>query len=150
MKLNYKDFNKMTVKELCNLPGVGRTTAKRIAGFRPFRNNDDLFKVKGLGKKTLSGFGIEKPKKKKKKWYTIDGVDYPDFALAKDKRYGNIDLFWRIPKESREPVGEPTSFVLRMRRIDEKTRAEGPDGLRSRYVDNSYMWEPGFKFHWEK
>ena len=35
MKLNYKDFNKMTVKELCNLPGVGRTTAKRILGMRP-------------------------------------------------------------------------------------------------------------------
>jgi len=64
MKLNYKDFNKMTEKELCNLPGVGRTTAKRIIGFRPFRNNDDLFKIKGLGKKTLSGVGIEKKKKK--------------------------------------------------------------------------------------
>jgi DNA uptake protein ComE-like DNA-binding protein len=37
----------MTEKELCKLPGVGRTTAKRILGFRPFRNNDDLFKVKG-------------------------------------------------------------------------------------------------------
>ena len=150
MKLNYKDFNKMTVKELCNLPGVGRTTAKRIAGFRPFRNNDDLFKVKGLGKKTLSGLGIEKPKKKKKKWYTIDGVDYPDFALVKHKKYGHIDLFWRIPKEFWESVHEPTPYELRLRRIDEKTRAEGPDGLRSRYVDNSRMWEPGFKFHWEK
>ena len=60
MKLNYKDFNKMTVKELCNLPGVGRTTAKRIAGMRPYRTDDDLFKVKGLGKKTLKGVGIEK------------------------------------------------------------------------------------------
>ena len=49
MKLNYKDFNKLTEKELCKLPGVGRTTAKRILGFRPFRNNNDLFKVKGLG-----------------------------------------------------------------------------------------------------
>ena len=150
MKLNYKDFNEMTEKELCNLSGVRRTTAKRILGMRPFRNNNDLFKVRGLGKKTLSEFGIEKPKKKKKKWYTIDGVDYPDFALAKDKRYGNIDLFWRIPKEFRGPVGEPSSWLLRMRRIDEQTRAEGPDGLRSRYVDNSYMWEPGFKFDWEE
>jgi len=140
----------MTVKELCNLPGVGRTTAKRILGMRPFRNNNDLFKVRGLGKKTLSGLGIEKPKKKKKKWYTIDGVDYPDFSLAKDKRSGNIDLFWRIPKGSREPVGEPTSYELRMRRIDEKTRAKGPDDIRSRYVDNSHMWAPGFKFHWEE
>ena len=150
MKLNYKDFNEMTEKELCNLSGVGRITSKRIKGMRPFRNNNDLFKVRGLGKKTLSGLGIEKPKKKKKKWYTIDGVDYPDFSLAKDKRYGNIDLFWRVPKEFRDPVGEPTSYELRMRRIDEKTRAKGPDDIRSRYVDNSYMWEPGVKFDWEK
>ena len=55
MKLNYKDFNEMTEMELCALPGVGRTTSKRIKGMRPFRNNDDLFKVKGLGKKTLNG-----------------------------------------------------------------------------------------------
>jgi hypothetical protein len=150
MKLNYNNFNEMTEKELCNLPGLGRTTAKRIIGFRPFRNNDDLFKIRGLGKKTLNKLGIEKPKKKKKKWYTVDGVDYPDFALAKDKRYGHIDLFWRIPKDSRESVREPTPYELRLRRIDEKTRAAGPDGLCSRYVDNSYMWKPGFKFDWEK
>jgi len=150
MKLNYKDFNNLSEKELCNIPGIGRTTAKRIVGWRPFKNNDDLFKIKGLGKKTLSGVGIEKVKKKKKRWYTIDGVDYPDFALAKDKRYGNIDLFWRVPKEFRESVRGPSDYELRMRRIDEKTRAEGPDGLRSRYVDNSYMFEPGFKFDWEK
>jgi|TARA_R110002020_G_scaffold57472_5_gene158153 hypothetical protein len=150
MKLNYKDFNEMTEMELCALPGVGRTTSKRIVGMRPFRNNDDLFKVKGLGKKTLNAVGIEKTKKRKKKWFTIDGVDYPDSALAKDTRYGHIDLFWRIPKEHRVRVGEPSPWILRMRRIDEKTRAEGPDGLRSRYVDNSYMWEPGFKFDWEK
>jgi len=150
MKLNYKDFNKLSEKELCNLPGVGRTTAKRIVGFRPFRNNDDLFKVRGLGKKTLKDVGIEKPKKKKKKWYTVDGVEYPDFALAKDKIYGNIDLFWRIPKERRERIRGTTDFELRMRLIDEKTRDEGPDGIRSRYVDNSYMFKPGFKFPWEK
>ena len=150
MKLNYKDFNKLTEKELYNLPGVGRTTAKRIIGFRPFRNNDDLFKIRGLGKKTLNGVGIEKTKKKKKKWYAVDGVDYPDFALAKDTRYGRVDLFWRIPKEYRESVQEPTPWTLRMRRIDERIRAEGPDGICSRYVDNSRMWEPGFKFHWEK
>jgi len=150
MKLNYKDFNKMTEKELCNLPGVGKTTAKRIIGFRPFRINDDLFKVKGLGKKTLKDLGIEKPKKKKKKWFTIDGVDYPHTALARDTRYGHIDLFWRIPKEYRKSVGEPSPWVLRMRRLDEKIRAEGPDSLYSRYVDHSYMWEPGFKFDWEK
>ena len=32
MKLNYKDFNEMTEKEMCNIPGVGKTTAKRIIG----------------------------------------------------------------------------------------------------------------------
>ena len=149
MKLNYKDFNEMTEKALRKLPGVGNTTVKRIIGMRPFRNNDDIFRVKGLGKKTLKNLGIEKPKKKQKKWYTIDGVDYPDFALVKDKRYDRIDLFWRIPKEFHDPVREPTPWMLRMRRIDEKTRAEGPDGVRSRYVDNSYMWAPGFKFDWE-
>ena len=53
MKLNYKDFNQMNKRELCKIPGVGRTTASRILGFRPFRSNDDLFKVKGLGRKTL-------------------------------------------------------------------------------------------------
>ena len=140
----------MTEKELCKLPGVGRTTAKRIVGFRPFRTNEDLFKVRGLGKKTLNTLGIKKPKKKKKKWFSVDGVEYPDFALAKDKIYGNIDLFWRIPKDRRERLRGPTEHELQMRRIAEKTRAEGPDGIRSRYVDNSYMFKKGFKFSWEK
>jgi hypothetical protein len=149
MKLNYKDFNKLTEKELCKLPGVGRTTAKRILGFRPFRNNEDLFKVRGLGRKTLKDLGIQKTKKKKKKWFTIDGVDYPHTALAKDTRYGTVDLFWRIPKEHRKSVGEPSSHILRMRKICERIREEGPDGPSSRYVDNSYMWKPGFKFDWE-
>ncbi len=149
MKLNYKDFNEMTEKELCKIPGVGRTTAKRIVGFRPFRKNDDLFKVKGLGRKTLKDLGIEKTKKKKKKWYTLDGVDYPDNCLAKDTRYGTIDFFWRIDKNHRESISEPSPWVLRNRRISERIRAEGPDGPMSRYVDNSYMWEEGFKFDWE-
>ena len=149
MKLNYKDFNKMTEKQLCKLPGVGRTTAKRVLGFRPFRNNDDLFKVKGLGKKTLKNLGIEKTKKKKKKWFTIDGVDYPDYSLAKDTKFGNIDLFWRIPKDHRQSIGEPSAHLLRMRKICERIREEGPEGPSSRYVDNSYMWKPGFKFDWE-
>jgi DNA uptake protein ComE-like DNA-binding protein len=53
MKLNYKDFNEMSDKQLRKLPGVGRTTTIRIVANRPFRSNDDLFKVKGLGRKTL-------------------------------------------------------------------------------------------------
>ena len=149
MKLNYKDFNEMSDKQLCKLPGVGKTTVARIIGFRPFRTNDDLFRVKGLGKKTLEKLGIEKTKKKKKKWFTIDGVDYPDYSLAKDTKYGNIDLFWRIPKERRKAIAEPSEWVLRMRRISERIRDEGPEGIMSRYVDYSYMWEEGFKFDWE-
>ena len=149
MKLNYKDFNKMNKRELCKVPGVGRTTAARIMGFRPFRSNEDLFKVKGLGRKTLKNLGIVKTKKKKKKWYNIDGVDYPDNCLAKDKRFGTIDFFWRIDKDNRESISEPTQWILQMRRLSERIREEGPDGPRSRYVDNSYMWEDGFKFPWE-
>ena len=79
----------------------------------------------------------------------VDGIDYPDTCLAKDKKYGTIDFFWRIPNEKRESVGEPSPWVLRVRRIFERTRDEGPDGIMSQYVDNSYMWEPGFKFDWE-
>ena len=149
MKLNYKDFNKMTKRELCKVPGVGRTTAGRILGFRPFRNNDDLFKVKGLGRKTLKDLGIIKTKKKKKKWYTIDGVDYPDSALARDTRYNTVDLSWRIPLEYRERIAAPSDHDLRMRRLNERIRREGPDGPFNRYVDYSYMWEEGFKFPWE-
>ena len=150
MKLNYKDFNQMSAAQLKKLPGVGNTTVNRIIAFRPFRNNEDLFKIKGLGKTTLKKLGIQKKKKKKKKWYAVDGVDYPDSALAKDKRYGHLDLFWRIPIEFRESVREPSPWILRMRRIEERIRAQGPDGPSSRYVDNSFMWEPGFKFHWEE
>ena len=73
MKLNYKDFNKMTEKQLCKLPGVGRTTAKRVLGFRPFRNNDDLFKVKGLGKKTLKNAPITRPSVSQCQSSTDDG-----------------------------------------------------------------------------
>ena len=67
MKLNYKDFNTLTLKEMCKLPGIGRTGAKRVCSMRPFKENNDLFKVKGLGKKTLNNLGIEK-KKKERKW----------------------------------------------------------------------------------
>jgi len=149
MKLNYKDFNKMSDKELRKLPGVGKTTVARIVGFRPFRNNNDLFKVKGLGAKTLKKLGIVKSKKKKKKWYTIDGVDYPDTSLARDKKYGTIDFFWRIDKDNRESISEPSPWILRCRRISERIRKEGPEGSMSKYVDNSHMWEEGFKFDWE-
>ena len=150
MKLNYKDFNEMSAGQLKKLPGVGNTTVARIIAFRPFRSNEDLFKVRGLGKTTLKKFGIQKKKKKKNKWFTIDSVDYPGYAVAADSTYGNIDLFWRIPIERRVPVAPPSEHILKLRRMNEKIRAAGPDAPWSRYVDNSFMFEEGFKFSWEK
>ena len=73
----------------------------------------------------------------------------PNNCLAKDKRFGTIDFFWRIDKDNRESISEPNQWILQMRRLSERIREEGPDGPRSRYVDNSYMWEDGFKFPWE-
>ena len=39
------------------LPGIGETAAERIIAFRqengPFKNNTELLKVKGIGKKKL-------------------------------------------------------------------------------------------------
>jgi competence protein ComEA len=52
------NVNLATVKQLTNLPGVGKVTAERIVVFReangPFATLDDLLKVNGLGKKTLA------------------------------------------------------------------------------------------------
>ena len=101
MKLSYKDFNTMNDKELRAVPGVGRNTAKNIVGMRPYRSNEDLFKVRGLGKNTLAKVGIEKKKKKRKKWIDIDGVQYPHYAFAFHEETGTMDFFWRIPKEFR-------------------------------------------------
>lgn len=101
VKLSYKDFNKMNDKELRALPGVGRNTAKNIVGMRPFRSSDDLFKVKGLGKNTLAKVGIEKTKKKRKKWIEVDDIMYPHYTFAFHEVTGAMDFFWRIPKEFR-------------------------------------------------
>lgn len=127
MKLNYKDFNKLTVKELCKIPGIGKTTAKRIAGWRPFKSNDDLFKVRGLGKKTLKSVGIEKTKRKRKKWMRHptenDGVDYPHNCFATDIETNKLDFFWRIPRERRIYYGhEEESHALIERLKDRKDR----------------------------
>jgi len=100
-KLSYKDFNKFNDKELRALPGVGKLTAKNIVGMRPFRSSDDLFKVKGLGKNTLLKLGIEKTKKKRKKWIDVDGTMYPHYTFAFHEETGAMDFFWRIPKEFR-------------------------------------------------
>lgn len=106
MKLSYKDFNKMNGKELGKLQGIGKKTVQNIIGMRPFRSNDDLFKVRGLGKNTLKNFGIEKKKKKRKKWIEIDGVLYPHYSFAFHEVTGVMDFFWRIPREFRLYYGK--------------------------------------------
>ena len=113
MKLSYKDFNKMTAKELVKLPGIGKKTVDNIIGMRPFRSSDDLFKVRGLGKNTLKNFGIEKTKKQRKKWIEVDGIMYPHYSFAFHEETGVMDFFWRIPKEFRLYYGkEEESKVL--------------------------------------
>jgi competence protein ComEA len=51
------DINKAQWPELATLPGVGRKLAERIVEFRvangPFRDNDDLRRVRGVGPRTL-------------------------------------------------------------------------------------------------
>ena len=51
------NINEATAKQLESLPGIGKTTAKRIVEFRkangPFKQVDDLQKVKGVGKGKL-------------------------------------------------------------------------------------------------
>ena len=127
MKLNYKDFNKLTLKELCKLPGVGKMTAKRICAMRPFKENNDLFKVRGLGKKTLKSVGIEKKKKERKKWmkhpHDLDGIDYPHSCFATDYKTGQLDFFWRIPRDRRLYYGhEEESLALIERQKAKKER----------------------------
>jgi competence protein ComEA len=51
------DINKAQWPELATLPGVGRTLAERIVQSReetgPFRDTDDLRRVRGIGPRTL-------------------------------------------------------------------------------------------------
>lgn len=103
MDLNWEDFNEMSYNKLCELPGIGKKAADRIIANRPFRSNNDLFKIKGLGSRTLKNLGIEKTKKERKSWYLMeDGVEYPSCALARNILTGKIDFFWRISKDKRE------------------------------------------------
>ena len=128
MKLNYKDFNKLSLKELCKIPGIGRTTAKRITGWRPFKSNDDLFRVKGLGKKTLKSVGIEKTKKKRKKWMKHptenDGVEYPHNCFATDIKTNQLDFFWRIPRERRLYFGHEEESHALIKKLQSKKEQE--------------------------
>lgn len=105
MRLNYEDFNELSFNKLREIQGIGKSTAERIIAMRPFRCNNDLFKVRGLGKRTLQRIGIEKEKKERKTWITIDDVDYPHYCFAYDERSGKLDFFWRIPKEYRMYYG---------------------------------------------
>ena len=118
----------MTVKELCSIQGIGKTTAKRIAGWRPFKSNDDLFKVKGLGKKTLKTLGIEKTKKKRKKWLKHptenDGVEYPHNCFATDIKTGQMDFFWRIPRERRVYYGHEEESLALIEKLNSKKEKE--------------------------
>lgn len=103
MQLNWEDFNEMSYTGICNLPGIGKRVAERIVEMQPFRTKDELFKVKGLGSYTLKKLGIEKEKKDKKNWYLMpDGIEYPLNSLAKNITTGQIDFFWRIPKDKRK------------------------------------------------
>ena len=103
MQLNYKDFNEMSLAELKQLPKIGKKVAERIIAMRPFRSNNDLFKIRGLGSNTLKNLGIEKIKKERKSWYLMDdGIEYPTYSLAKNTLTNKIDFFWRIPKHQRE------------------------------------------------
>jgi competence ComEA-like helix-hairpin-helix protein len=43
------DINTASIAALQNIPGVGPAMAKRIIAARPFRNADELSKVKGIG-----------------------------------------------------------------------------------------------------
>jgi competence protein ComEA len=53
------DINTATWPELAQLPDIGETLAKRIVESRdaqgPFRDHDDLRRVRGIGPKTLDG-----------------------------------------------------------------------------------------------
>ena len=93
----------MAYNKICQLPGIGKKAAERIIANRPFRSNNDLFKIKGLGTRTLKNLGIERVKKERKSWYKMeDGLEYPSYALAKNILTGKIDFFWRIAKDKRE------------------------------------------------
>lgn len=50
------DINTASQSELESLPGIGEVYAARIIEGRPYRNVNDLKRVKGIGNKTLNKF----------------------------------------------------------------------------------------------
>ena len=48
------DLNSATVRELTNLPGIGRELAERIVRHRPYRKLDQLIAKKVLGRKQFA------------------------------------------------------------------------------------------------
>ena len=103
MELNWKDFNEMSHNNICKLPGIGKKVADRIVSMRPFRCNNDMFKIRGLGARTLKKLGIEKDVKERRTWVLMeDGIGYPTYALALNTLTNKIDFFWRIPKDRRQ------------------------------------------------
>jgi len=53
------DINRASWPEMAQLPDIGETLARRIVASRestgPFRDHDDLQRVRGIGPKTLAG-----------------------------------------------------------------------------------------------
>jgi len=47
------DLNRATAEVLQSLNGIGPSLSEKIIGGRPYKNIDDLIKVKGIGKSTL-------------------------------------------------------------------------------------------------
>jgi len=51
------NINTASIKELTQLPGVGKVTANRIVAYRdkngPFKQIEDIQKIKGIGSKTF-------------------------------------------------------------------------------------------------
>ena len=49
------DLNTATVEQLMTLPGVSEIKANRIIQGRPYYHVADLWRVKGIGRKTMDG-----------------------------------------------------------------------------------------------
>lgn len=88
--MTVSDFNRMTLKELVALQGIGRQTAKRIIARRDkyaFQSVKDLLSIKGLGALTLKRLGIKIPKKKNKAKEVKELINYvSEYKLNHNKK----------------------------------------------------------------